>query len=139
MIFAGVCHTESDRMGIALGFVPQKSKKNSLQYLDNLIECGLPCFKENGDQEKDKPDSLDPAECCDCCEANNTLYIAQVFSTVECGDCVKNFIYKSSKVPEVIKCVEERNRQIKGSVIPAASLHTVYECFACFEDDAGKI
>ena len=134
MIFAGVCHTESDRMGIALGFVPQKSENKSLQYLDNLIECGLPCFKENGGQQKDKPDSF-PSGCCDCCEANNTLYKAQVFSTIECGDCVKNFILKSDEVPEVKKCVKEKNRQ---SHIPIGELQVGYDCFECVEDDAGK-
>ena len=137
IIFAGVCHTKSDRRGVALGFVPQKSEKKSLQFLDNLIKCGLPCFKENGEQQKDIPDNMNPTECCDCCTSNNTLYKDLVFSTNDCGECVKNFIYKGQIVPEVKKCIDEKNRQMN---IKVELLQTGYECFECVEeDDAGKV
>ena len=135
MIFAGVCHTKIDRIGIALGFVPQKSEKKSLQYLDNLIECGLPCFKENGELQKDIPDSL-PGDCCECCEAKNNWNQKQVFSTIECGECVKNFIDKSYYIPEVKKCVAEKNRQ---NNIPIVELQMSFDCFGCVEEDAGKL
>ena len=135
MVFTGVCHTKSDRKGIALGFLPQKSEKESLQYLDNLIECGLPCFKENGNQVKDVPESFAPG-CCDCCEARNDLYQKQIFSSTECGDCVKNFIHKSYDVPEVKNCVREKNKQAN---IPVGVLQMAYDCFECVEDDAGKL
>ena len=144
MIFVGVCHTKSDRMGIALGFVPQKTEKESLQYLDNLIECGLPCFKENGQQQKDMPDSFAPG-CCDCCEAKNDLYQEQLFSTEECGHCVNNFIHKSYVVPEVKSCVEEKNKGGIFSSIQMASIHVgvrnqmEFKCWECVEDDAGKL
>ena len=136
MIFAGVCHTKIDRIGIALGFVPQKSEKKSLQYLDNLIECGLPCFKENGEQQKDIPDSFTPG-CCDCCEAKNVLYKNQTFSTFDCGDCVKNFIFKIDGVPEIKKCVVEKNSQL--NIPPMENINMTYECFECEEFDAGKV
>ena len=136
MVFAGVCNTKSDRMGIALGFVPQKTEKESLQYLDNLIECGLPCFKENGQQQKDMPDSFAPG-CCDCCDAKNDLYQEQLFSTPECGDCVNNFIHKSYDVPEVKSCVEEKNKQTNINLI--SRLQMVYQCWDCLEDGAGKL
>ena len=135
MIFAGVCHTKSDRKGIALAFVPQKTEKESLQNLDNLIECGLPCFKENGQPQKDMPDSF-AAGCCDCCEAKNDLYQAQTFSTDECGACVNNFLKKSYDVPGVKSCVAEKNKQTN---IPIGELQMVYECWECVEDDVGRL
>ena len=135
MIFAGVCHTKSDRKGIALGFLPQKTEKESLKFLDILIECGLPCFKENGQQQKDMPDSFDTG-CCNCCEAKNDLYQEQLFSTVECGECVKHFIYKSNDDPEVKSCVAEKNKQTN---ITMGKILTQYECYECANDAAGKL
>ena len=140
MIFAGVCHTKSDRMGIALGFVPHKTEKESLQYLDNLIECGLPCFKESGQQQKDIPDSFAPG-CCDCCEVEtkNDLYPTQTFSTEECGYCVNNFIQKSYDVPDVKKCVAEKNKQTNTTKLSSVlQMGQGYQCYVCGEDDAGK-
>jgi len=133
-IISGVCHTKSDRKGIALAFVPQKTEKESLQNLDNLIECGLPCFKENGQQRKDIPDSFDSG-CCDCCEGQNELYREQFFSTVECGECVKNFFQKSFADPEVKKCVAEKNKQAN---LATGKVQMNYECFECGIDDAGN-
>jgi len=130
-IKSGVCHKKIDRMGIALGFFPQKTEKKSLQYLDNLIECGLPCFKENGKQQKDIPDSF-PGNCCDCCEAKNDLYQTQMFSSIECGNCVEQFIKKSFNVPKIKKCVEEKNRKIN---IPIEQFQMAYECFGCVDAD----
>ena len=72
-------------MGVALGFVPQKSEEESLQHLDNLIECGLPCFKEDGEQPKDMPDSFAPG-CCGCCEAKNDVYQEQLFVPLNVGN-----------------------------------------------------
>jgi len=133
-IISGVCHTKSDRIGIALGFAPQKTEKESLQNLDNLIECGLPCFKENGKQQKDLPDSFAPS-CCDCCEGKNDLYQEQFFSIVECGDCVKNFIHKSYSDPEVKSCVAEKNKQTN---ITMGKVQMQYVCYECADDDAGN-
>ena len=90
-----------------------------MQHLDNLIECGLPCFKEDGEQPKDMPDNFAPG-CCDCCEAKNDLYQEQTFSNAECGECVKNFVHKSYADPEVNKCVAEKNNQTN---IPMGRLH----------------
>ena len=135
IIFAGVCHTKSDRKGIALGFLPQKTEKESLQFLDILIECGLPCFKENGQQQKDMPDSFDTG-CCNCCEAKNDLYQEQLFSIAECGECVQNFLQKSQADPEVKSCVAEKNKQTN---ITLGEVQMTYTCWACTEDDAGKL
>ena len=80
---------------------------------------------------------MNPTECCDCCTSNNTLYKDLVFSTNDCGECVKNFIYKGQIVPEVKKCIDEKNRQMN---IKVELLQTGYECFECVEeDDAGKV
>ena len=136
MIFAGVCHTKSDRMGVALAFVPQKNEKKSLQHLDNLIECGLPCFKENGEPKKDMPDTITPGDCCDCCEGENKLYQKQPFHLQQCGDCIKNFLLKARDVPKIKKCVEEKNKAIN---IINEEVQITYECYECEEDDAGKV
>ena len=134
-IIAGTCHTKSDRKSIALGFLPHGNESLSLTYLDNLITCGLPCFKENGKGAKEYPESFGH-DCCDCCEAQNELYSAQMFSSNGCGDCIKNFIEKSYADLKVKKCVETKNRQAR---IPMGVLQMEYNCYTCVDEEYGML
>ena len=131
MLFTGTCHTKTDRESIARGFLPHKDAKNSLQSLDNLIECGLPCFNQDGKEVKDLPESFAP-DCCPCCEAKNKFYEAEIFSSYDCGDCVRNFIEKSYVDPSIQKCVDGKN---KKNNIPMGILQMEYNCYVCQPDN----
>ena len=139
MSFTGTCNPKTDRDPVALGFVPHTNLTISLKYLDNLIACGLPCFNGNG-TGKSWPDHLtldDSGLCCHCCEANNTMYEEQFFSSNDCGCCIEGFIKKMFRVQNLYQCFLSKNKEVNIPMPSVESYAIDYECYQCIENDFG--
>ena len=95
-----------------------------MKYLENYIACGFPCFLDNRQLEK----NLLICGGQGLCEANNTMHKLQQISTSECAHCAKNFIAKSYVDPGIIKCVEEKNKEVDISIM---SVEVNLDCYKC--------
>ena len=103
----GTCGSTTDRKSIAFGFFPHENTVNSFKYLENYIACGFPCFLDNREMEKNLLSCLGKG----LCEANNEMYELLQISTRECAHCAMNFISKSYVDPEIIQCLEKKNKE----------------------------